>query len=522
MQLDGIMIAILAAVVVVLVALAVVVTRSMTISGLKKDAESKIGNAEVKAREIIDNALKTAEATKKEALLEVKEESIKTKNELEKETKERRAELQRYEKRVLSKEEALDKKADAIEQREANFAAKEEQMKQREAKVEELSKQRVQELERISGLTSEQAKDYLLKTVEDDVKHDTAKLIKELETQAKEEAGKKAKEYVVTAIQKCAADHVAETTISVVQLPSDEMKGRIIGREGRNIRTLETMTGVELIIDDTPEAVVLSGFDPIRREVARIALERLIVDGRIHPARIEEMVEKAQKDVEAMIREEGEAAVLEVGVHGIHPELIRLLGRMKFRTSYGQNALKHSIEVAQLSGLLASEIGLDVRVAKRAGLLHDIGKSIDHDVEGSHIQIGVDLCKKYKESATVINAVQAHHGDVEPESLIACIVQAADTISAARPGARRETLETYTNRLKQLEDIANQYKGVDKSFAIQAGREIRIMVVPEQVSDADMVLMARNISKQIEFELEYPGQVKVNVIRESRVTDYAK
>ncbi len=508
--------------VVIALVVASIVTRFITISKLTKDAESKIGNAEGRAREIIDDALKTAEATKKEALLEVKEESIKTKNELEKETKERRAELQRYEKRVLSKEEALDKRADALTQREASFTQKEEQMKQREAKVEELSQQRVQELERISGLTSEQAKDYLLKTVEEDVKHDTAKLIKELETHAKEEAGKKAKEYVVTAIQKCAADHVAETTISVVQLPSDEMKGRIIGREGRNIRTLETMTGVELIIDDTPEAVVLSGFDPIRREVARIALERLIVDGRIHPARIEEMVEKAQKDVETMIREEGEAAALEVGVHGIHPELIRLLGRMKFRTSYGQNALKHSIEVAQLSGLLASEIGLDVRVAKRAGLLHDIGKSIDHDVEGSHIQIGVDLCKKYKESAVVINAVESHHGDVEPTSLIACIVQAADTISAARPGARKETLETYTNRLKQLEEIANQYKGVDKSFAIQAGREIRIMVVPEQVSDADMVLMARNISKQIEFELEYPGQVKVNVIRESRVTDYAR
>ncbi len=511
-------------VIAVVIALVVgsVITRFMTISKLTKDAESKVGGAESRAREIIDDALKTAEATKKEALLEVKEESIKTKNEFERETKERRAELQRYEKRVLSKEEALDKRADALTQREASYTKKEEQIKQREAKVEELDQKKVQELERISGLTSEQAKDYLLKTVEEDVKHDTAKLIKELETQAKEEAAKKAKEYVVTAIQKCAADHVAETTISVVQLPSDEMKGRIIGREGRNIRTLETMTGVELIIDDTPEAVVLSGFDPVRREVARIALERLIVDGRIHPARIEEMVEKAQKDVEAMIREEGEAAALEVGVHGIHPELIRLLGRMKFRTSYGQNALKHSIEVAQLAGLLASEIGLDVRVAKRAGLLHDIGKSIDHDVEGSHIQIGVDLCKKYKESAVVINAVESHHGDVEPTSLIACIVQAADTISAARPGARKETLETYTNRLKQLEEIANQYKGVDKSFAIQAGREIRIMVVPEQVSDADMVLMARNISKQIEFELEYPGQVKVNVIRESRVTDYAK
>ena len=508
--------------VVVATVVASVVTNKVTISKLKNDAESKLGNAEAKAREIIDDAIKTAEATKKESLLEVKEESIKAKNELEKETKERRAELQRYEKRVLSKEEVLEKRESAIEQRETHFATREEQMRQREAKVEELSKQRVQELERISGLTSEQAKDYLLKTVEEDVKHDTARLIKELETQAKEEAGKKAKEYVVNAIQKCAADHVAETTISVVQLPSDEMKGRIIGREGRNIRTLETMTGVELIIDDTPEAVVLSGFDPIRREVARIALERLIVDGRIHPARIEETVEKAQKDVELMIREEGEAAALEVGVHGIHPELIRLLGRMKFRTSYGQNALKHSIEVAQLAGLLASEMGLDVRLAKRAGLLHDIGKSIDHDVEGSHIQIGVDLCKKYKESATVINAVESHHGDVEPTSLISCLVQAVDTISAARPGARRETLETYTNRLKQLEEIANSYKGVDKSFAIQAGREIRIMVVPEQVSDADMVLMARNISKQIEFELEYPGQVKVNVIRESRVTDYAK
>ena len=515
-------IGIVIAVAVVLIVVAAVISHFLTVSNLKNNAESKIGNAEARAREIIDDAVKTAEAKKKESLLEIKEESIKNKNELEKETKERRSELQRYEKRVLSKEETLDKKSEAIERREAGFTAKEEELRQREAKVEELSQQRVQELERISGLTSEQAKEYLLKTVEEDVKLDTAKMIKELEAQAKEEADKKAKEYVVTAIQRCAADHVAETTISVVQLPSDEMKGRIIGREGRNIRTLETLTGVELIIDDTPEAVVLSGFDPIRREVARIALEKLIVDGRIHPARIEEMVEKAQKEVDTMIREEGEAAALEVGVHGIHPELIKLLGRMKFRTSYGQNALKHSIEVAQLSGLLAGEIGLDVRLAKRAGLLHDIGKSIDHDVEGSHIQIGVDLCRKYKESPTVINAVEAHHGDVEPETLIACVVQAADTISAARPGARRETLETYTNRLKQLEDITNQFKGVDKSFAIQAGREIRVMVVPEQVSDADMVLLARDIAKQIEFELEYPGQIKVNVIRESRVTDYAK
>ena len=488
----------------------------------KNVAEKTIGSAEEKARDIIDDALKVAETKKREALLEAKEESMNRKNELDKETRERRAELQKYERRVLAKEEAIEKKSDALERRESNLASKEEELKIFSVEIEEIHEKKVQELERISGLTSEQAKDYLLKTVEDEVKSDTARLYKELESKAKEDANKKAKEYVATAIQRCAADHVAEATISVVQLPSDEMKGRIIGREGRNIRTLETMTGVDLIIDDTPEAVILSSFDPIRREVARIALEKLIVDGRIHPARIEEMVEKAQKEVETMIREEGEAAALEVGVHGIHPELIRLLGRMKFRTSYGQNALKHSIEVAQLSGLLAGEIGVDIRMAKRAGLLHDIGKSIDHEIEGSHVQIGADLCKKYKESATVINAVESHHGDVEPETLIACIVQAADTISAARPGARRETLETYTNRLKQLEDISNSFKGVDKSFAIQAGREIRIMVVPEKVSDADMVLMARDISKQIEAEMEYPGQIKVSVIRESRAVDYAK
>ena len=508
--------------VVVAIAVTAIVVYFVTSAYHKKVTEAKIGNAEEKAREIIDEAVKTAETKKREAMLEAKEESIRVKNDLDKEVKERRAEIQRSERRVVQKEENLDKKLESIERREAGFAAKEEEINKQKAQVAKLNEERLQELERISGLTSEQAKEYLLKTVEEDVKLDTAKLIKEMEHRAKEEADKKAKEYVVTAIQKCAADHVAETTISVVQLPNDEMKGRIIGREGRNIRTLETLTGVDLIIDDTPEAVILSGFDPIRREVARIALEKLIVDGRIHPARIEEMVEKAQKEVETMIREEGEAATLDVGVHGIHPELVRLLGRMKFRTSYGQNALKHSIEVAQLSGLLAAEIGVDVRTAKRAGLLHDIGKSVDHDMEGSHIQIGVDLCRKYKESPIIINAVEAHHGDVEPESLIACIVQAADTISAARPGARRETLETYSNRLKQLEDISNGFKGVEKSFAIQAGREIRVMVVPEQVSDADMVLMARDISKKIEAEMEYPGQIKVNVIRESRVTDYAK
>ena len=508
--------------VVVTLVIAIPITYLVTLSYRKRVVESKIGSAEEKAREIIDEAVKSAETKKREAMLEIKEESIRNKNELDKEIKERRNEIQRNERRIIQKEENVDKKLEAIEKREAGFAAKEEEINKQKAEIARLHEKRVQELERISGLTSEQAKDYLLKTIEDDVKLDTAKLIKEMENKAKEEAEKKAKEYVVNAIQKCAADHVSETTISVVQLPNDEMKGRIIGREGRNIRTLETLTGVDLIIDDTPEAVILSGFDPVRREVARIALEKLIVDGRIHPARIEEMVEKAQKEVETMMREEGEAATLEVGVHGIHPELVRLLGKMKFRTSYGQNALKHSIEVAQLSGLLAAEIGLDVRLAKRAGLLHDIGKSVDHEVEGSHIQIGVDLCRKYKESPIIINAVEAHHGDVEPESLIACLVQAADAISAARPGARRETLETYSNRLKQLEDIANGFKGVDKSFAIQAGREIRIMVVPEQINDADMVLLARDISKQIESELEYPGQIKVNVIRESRVTEYAK
>ena len=484
--------------------------------------EGKIGNAEQKAREIIDDALKTAETKKRESLLEIKEESIKTKNELEKETKERRAELSRNERRLQQKEENVDKKLEQIERREQSLASREDSLNKKKDEVNKLNEQRLRELERISGLTSEQAKEYLLKVVEEEVKHETAIKIKEMDMRVKEEAGKKAREYVVNAIQRCAVDHVAESTISVVQLPSDEMKGRIIGREGRNIRTLETLTGVDLIVDDTPEAVVLSGFDPIRREVARIALEKLIVDGRIHPSRIEEMVEKAEKEVENGIREAGEAALLETGVHGVHPELVKLLGRMKFRTSYGQNALKHSIEVSLLAGLLAQEVGVDVRMAKRAGLLHDICKAVDHEQEGTHIQLGVELCKKYKENAIVINSVESHHGDVEPQSLIACLVQAADAISAARPGARRETLETYTNRLQQLEDITNGFKGVDKSFAIQAGREIRVMVVPEQVNDSDMVLLARDISKQIEAELEYPGQIKVSVIRESRVTDYAK
>lgn len=513
----GIIIAIIATLVI-----AVPVSAYVANTRSKKAMEITIGNAEDKAREIIDEAIKAADAKKREASLEVKEETIKARHDFEKETKERRAELQKYEQRVLSKEETVEKKATVLERKEQSLTAKEKNIDTEKAQLQELQAKHLQELERISGLTSDQAKEQLLSAVKEDVKHETAMYVKEMETRAKEDARKKAKEYVVTAIQKCAVDHVAETTISLVQLPNDEMKGRIIGREGRNIRSIENATGVELIIDDTPEAVVLSSFNPVRREIARIALEKLIVDGRIHPARIEEMVEKATKEVETMMREEGEAATLELGVHGIHPELVRLLGRMKFRTSYGQNALKHSMEVAQLSGLLAAEIGVDVRMAKRAGLLHDIGKSIDHEVEGSHVELGVNLCKKYKENPIVINAVASHHGDEETESLIACLVQAADAISAARPGARSETLESYTTRLKQLEEIADSFQGVDKTFAIQAGREIRVMVVPEQISDDDMILLARDISNQIEENLDYPGQIKVNVIRESRVVDYAK
>lgn len=513
----GIIIAIIATLVI-----AVPVSAYVANTRSKKAMEITIGNAEDKAREIIDEAIKAADAKKREASLEVKEETIKARHDFEKETKERRAELQKYEQRVFSKEETVEKKATVLERKEQSLTAKEKNIDTEKAQLQELQAKHLQELERISGLTSDQAKEQLLSAVKEDVKHETAMYVKEMETRAKEDARKKAKEYVVTAIQKCAVDHVAETTISLVQLPNDEMKGRIIGREGRNIRSIENATGVELIIDDTPEAVVLSSFNPVRREIARIALEKLIVDGRIHPARIEEMVEKATKEVETMMREEGKAATLELGVHGIHPELVRLLGRMKFRTSYGQNALKHSMEVAQLSGLLAAEIGVDVRMAKRAGLLHDIGKSIDHEVEGSHVELGVNLCKKYKENPIVINAVASHHGDEEPESLIACLVQAADAISAARPGARSETLESYTTRLKQLEEIADSFQGVDKTFAIQAGREIRVMVVPEQISDDDMILLARDISNQIEENLDYPGQIKVNVIRESRVVDYAK
>ena len=501
---------------------AVLVTWAVANNYHRNVASQKVGSAEEKARQIIDDAVKTAETTKREAELAAKEESIQMKNELDKEIQERRAEVQRSEHRIQKKEENIDRKLENAEKKEAALNKREEQIAKESEKVAKLNEQRLQELERISGLTSEQAKEFLLKTVEEDVKMDAARLVKESLAQVRDEVDKKAKDIVVNAIQKCAADHVAESTISVVQLPGDDMKGRIIGREGRNIRTLETMTGVELIIDDTPEAVVLSAFDPIRREIARIALEKLIVDGRIHPARIEEMIEKAKREVETTIREEGEAATLEVGVHGIHPELVKLLGRMKYRTSFGQNALKHSIEVAHLAGLLAAEIGEDVRTAKRAGLLHDIGKAVDHEQEGSHVQLGVELCKKYKESPLIVNAVAAHHGDVEPESLVAVIVQAADTISAARPGARRETLDTYTNRIQQLEEITNDFDGVDKSFAVQAGREVRVMVLPDKINDDQMVLLARDISKRIQEEMKYPGQIKVNVIRESRVTDYAK
>ena len=502
--------------------IAVPITSKVSVDNkVKKDAET-IGSAEEKARGIIDEALKTAETKKRETLLEVKEESLRTKNELEKETKERRNELQKYEKRVLSKEETVDKKAEAVEKREAECTARFAELQKKEKRVDELELKGVQELERVSGLTSEQAKEELLRSVEDDVKVDVARLYKELESQAKEEAGKKAKEYVVNAIQKCAVDHVAETTISVVQLPSDEMKGRIIGREGRNIRTLETMTGVDLIIDDTPEVVTLSGFDPIRREIARMTMEALLKDGRIHPARIEELVEKNRLEIDHKIREYGEAAAYEIGAPNLHPDLMKIMGRLQFRTSYGQNVLRHSVEVAKLSGVIASELGENANLARRAGFLHDIGKAIDREVEGSHVEIGTELARKYKEHPIVVNTIASHHGDVEPESLIACIVQAADAISAARPGARRENLENYIKRLEKLEEIANSFDGVEKCFAVQAGREIRIMVRPEVISDDQMTIIARDIVNKIESEMEYPGQIKVNIIRESRAVDYAK
>ncbi len=488
----------------------------------KRIAEAKIGVAEERAERIVEDAKKDAEAKKKEILLEAKEESIKVKNEMEKEVRDRRNEQQRTERRLIQKEETLDRKADAYEKKEEQLNKRLEELDKQKEEVESLHEKQVKELERISGLTREEAKNYILATVETEVKHEATLMIKEIESKAKLEADRRSREIVANAIQKCAVDHVAETTVSVVQLPNDEMKGRIIGREGRNIRALETLTGIDLIIDDTPEAVILSGFDPIRREIARIALEKLIVDGRVHPSRIEEMVEKARKEVEVIIRDEGEAATFDTGVNGLHPELVKLLGKLKYRTSYGQNVLKHSMEVAHLTGLMAAELGVDVNIAKRAGLLHDIGKSVDHEMEGSHVSIGVDLCRKYKESPIVINAVEAHHGDVDPESIIAILVQAADAISAARPGARRETLESYIKRLQKLEEIADNFKGVEKSFAIQAGRELRIIIVPEDVNDEGMTLLARDIAKKIEDELEYPGQIKVNLIRETRAVEYAK
>jgi ribonuclease Y len=488
----------------------------------KKIAEAEIGSAEQESKRMLSEAQKVAESKKREALLEAKEEIHRSRIDLDREIKERRVEIQRQENRLVQKEETLDKKVEALEQKEELIAKKGKDIQLVQDKIDELYKKQMDELERISGLSIDDAKAYLLKNIENEVKHEAAVLIKDIESKAKEEADGKARDIVATAIQKCAADHVAEATVSVVPLPNDEMKGRIIGREGRNIRTLETLTGIDLIIDDTPEAVILSGFDPIRREIARITLEKLILDGRIHPARIEEMVEKAKKEVDVTIRQEGDRASFETGVHSLHPEIIKLIGKLKFRTSYGQNVLNHSIEVSHLAGIMAAELGADVILAKRAGLLHDIGKAIDHEVEGSHVTIGGDVAKKYKENDVIINAILSHHGDVEPTSLIAVLVQAADSISAARPGARRETLESYIKRIEKLEEIANSFEGVEKSYAIQAGREIRIIVKPEAISDDEITLKAREIVKKIEDELDYPGQIKVNVIRETRAIDYAK
>ena len=488
----------------------------------KKFAEREIGSAEAEATRLINDAIRSGESRKKEMLLEAKDEIHRSRTEYEKEVKERRAELSKQERRLQQKEETLDKKADTFERKEEELAKKMETLAQTQAEAEQIRKQQLVTLERISGLTQEQAKNFLLESVEEEVRHETAMKIKEIEQQMKEEAEEKAREVIATAIQRCAADHAAETTVSVVALPNDEMKGRIIGREGRNIRTLETITGVDLIIDDTPEAITVSSFDPIRREIARLALEKLIVDGRIHPTRIEDMVEKARKDVDRIIREEGERACYETGVHNLNPELVKILGRQKYRTSYGQNVLNHSIEVAHIAGLMASELGVDAALAKRAGLLHDLGKSIDHEVEGSHVQLGADLARKYKENPAVVNAIEAHHGDVEPKSIIAVLVQAADAVSAARPGARRENVENYIRRLQKLEELTGSYPGVDKAYAIQAGREVRIMVKPEVVTEDNMILLAREVAKKIESELEYPGQIKINVIRETKAVEYAK
>lgn len=488
----------------------------------KNIGEKAIGSAEQKARNLILDAEKKSETIKKEITLEAKEEAHRMRTDAEREVRERRAEVQRSERRLIQKEESVDRKLENIEKKEESITKHEQEILEKKKELDGFLEKQIEELEKISGLTVEQAKALLLDEIEKDVRHDASLMIKDIESKAKEDADKRAKEIITGAIQRCAADHVAESTVSVVALPNDEMKGRIIGREGRNIRAIETLTGVDLIIDDTPEAVIISGFDPVRREIARIALEKLIVDGRIHPARIEEMVEKAEKEVKSIIKEEGEQATFEVGIHNLHPELVKLLGRLRYRTSYGQNVLKHSVEVAHLAGLMAGELGLDVKLAKRAGLLHDIGKSLDHEYEGTHVDIGIQVLKKYKESEAVINGMAAHHGDYEPKSMEAVLIAAADALSAARPGARRETLDAYIKRLEKLEEIANTTKGVDKSFAIQAGREIRIIAKPEEVNDENIVLLAREISKKIESELEYPGQIKVNVVRETRAIDYAK
>ena len=488
----------------------------------KKIAEAEIGSAEEQAKKILNDAIKASEAKKKEALIEAKEEILKTRAEADKEIKERRNEVQKMEKRNMQKEEHLDKKLETIEKKEENLKLREKQLEEKTEATNEIQKRQLEILEKISGLTKEEAKEYLIKNIEDEVRVEAAHKIKEIEEQTKETCDEKAREIITGAIQRCASDHVSDVTVSVVALPSEDMKGRIIGREGRNIRSLEQMTGIDFIIDDTPEAVILSGFDPVRREVARLTLEKLIQDGRIHPARIEEMFHKSQKEVDQAIKKAGEGATFDVGVHNIHPELVRLLGRLKYRTSYGQNVLQHSIEVAQIAGLIAGELGIDVTLAKRAGLLHDIGKSIDHEVEGSHIQIGADVAKKYKEDAIILNAIMAHHGDVEPESTIACIVAAADAISAARPGARRENIENYIKRLQKLEELATSFNGVERAFAIPAGREVRVMVKPDDINDEAMVLVGREIAKKIESEMEYPGQIKVNLIRETRVVDFAK